>query len=222
MTNMAAEIGGFTGIVAPDEKVVEFLTERRGLLRTRSRAHDRRPAKRSRAPNTRTSSNSMPPTSRPWLPRPATPATANTSAISHTPVPIEIAYGGTCTAGKNEDMDMYAAVLADALKRGLRVSDNVAVLDSVRLAGNTRVLAAQRLHRNFRKGRRAPHRAQLRSLHQRRPRRLHSPRSNRHQRAEPQFPRPQRSGTNVSGLAAHGRRERRGGVHRRIPSVVQN
>ena len=30
MTNMAAEIGGFTGIVAPDEKVVEFLIERRG------------------------------------------------------------------------------------------------------------------------------------------------------------------------------------------------
>jgi len=30
-------------------------------------------------------------------------------------VPVEIAYGGTCTAGKNEDMDMYAAVLADAL-----------------------------------------------------------------------------------------------------------
>src|SRR5438128_653756 len=31
MTNMAAEIGGFTGIVAPDEKVVEFLVERRGM-----------------------------------------------------------------------------------------------------------------------------------------------------------------------------------------------
>ena len=27
----------------------------------------------------------------------------------NTPVPVEIAYGGTCTAGKNEDMDMYAA-----------------------------------------------------------------------------------------------------------------
>ncbi len=26
----------------------------------------------------------------------------------NTPVPVEIAYGGTCTAGKNEDMDMYA------------------------------------------------------------------------------------------------------------------
>src|SRR5439155_26079473 len=31
MTNMAAEIGGFTGIVAPDEKVAEFLHDRRGM-----------------------------------------------------------------------------------------------------------------------------------------------------------------------------------------------
>src|SRR5207237_7773933 len=34
MTNMAAEIGGFTGIVAPDEKAVEFLMQRRGMQRT--------------------------------------------------------------------------------------------------------------------------------------------------------------------------------------------
>src|SRR5205807_4046504 len=33
MTNMAAEIGGFTGIVAPDRKAVEFLIERRGINR---------------------------------------------------------------------------------------------------------------------------------------------------------------------------------------------
>ncbi|MGA8775229.1 MAG: aconitase family protein, partial [Terriglobales bacterium] len=33
--------------------------------------------------------------------------------------------GGTCTAGKNEDMDMYAAVLADALRHGRRVSEHV-------------------------------------------------------------------------------------------------
>src|SRR5437764_7363133 len=33
ITNMAAEIGGFTGIVAPDEKVVEFLMARRGMDR---------------------------------------------------------------------------------------------------------------------------------------------------------------------------------------------
>ena len=33
MTNMAAEIGGFTGIVAPDRKAVDFLVERRGINR---------------------------------------------------------------------------------------------------------------------------------------------------------------------------------------------
>ena len=43
----------------------------------------------------------------------------------HTPVPVEIAYGGTCTAGKNEDMDMYAEVLADGLKQGKRVAESV-------------------------------------------------------------------------------------------------
>src|SRR5215813_3478621 len=38
MTNMAAEIGGFTGIVAPDKKVVEFLVERRGMNRKQAEA----------------------------------------------------------------------------------------------------------------------------------------------------------------------------------------
>ena len=47
MTNMAAEIGGFTGIVAPDQKVVDFLVERRGMERERSRDADRRPLQRS-------------------------------------------------------------------------------------------------------------------------------------------------------------------------------
>ena len=61
------------------------------------------------------------------------------------PVPIEIAYGGTCTAGKNEDMDMYASVLADALKQGRRVSKERRVLDPIWLAGNARVFEAPRL-----------------------------------------------------------------------------
>jgi 3-isopropylmalate/(R)-2-methylmalate dehydratase large subunit len=39
------------------------------------------------------------------------------------PIPVEIAYGGTCTAGKKEDMDMYARVLADALRHGKRVAE---------------------------------------------------------------------------------------------------
>ena len=124
MTNMAAEIGGFTGIVAPDEKVVEFLVERRGLQRAEAESMIVA-CKAIPTPNTRRSSNSMRPKSRPWSPLPAIPATASTFANWTRACPIEIAYGGTCTAGKNEDMDMYAAVLADALQHGKRVSPKV-------------------------------------------------------------------------------------------------
>ena len=38
---------------------------------------------------------------------------------------IDIAYGGSCTAGKREDFDHYHAVLAWAARQGLRVPDGV-------------------------------------------------------------------------------------------------
>jgi 3-isopropylmalate/(R)-2-methylmalate dehydratase large subunit len=41
------------------------------------------------------------------------------------PVKIDIAYGGSCTAGKKEDMDMYAGVFQDALSRGQRIHPDV-------------------------------------------------------------------------------------------------
>ena len=37
-------------------------------------------------------------------------------------VKVGIAYAGSCTAGKKEDMDMYARVLKDAVERGARVA----------------------------------------------------------------------------------------------------
>jgi 3-isopropylmalate/(R)-2-methylmalate dehydratase large subunit len=40
-------------------------------------------------------------------------------------VKIDIAYGGSCTAGKRDDIDMYARVLADAERAGKRVADSV-------------------------------------------------------------------------------------------------
>ncbi|MEO8703674.1 MAG: aconitase family protein [Kofleriaceae bacterium] len=40
-------------------------------------------------------------------------------------VKIDIAYGGSCTAGKRDDIDMYARVMADAEKSGRRVADGV-------------------------------------------------------------------------------------------------
>ena len=40
-------------------------------------------------------------------------------------VAIDIAYGGSCTAGKCDDIDMYARVMADAERAGRRVADGV-------------------------------------------------------------------------------------------------
>jgi len=40
-------------------------------------------------------------------------------------VRIDIAYGGSCTAGKEEDLDMYARVMTRALAAGKRVAENV-------------------------------------------------------------------------------------------------
>jgi 3-isopropylmalate/(R)-2-methylmalate dehydratase large subunit len=124
MTNMAAEIGGFTGIVAPDEKVVEFLVERRGM-------------ERRQAEKLVDGLNSDPAAEyaevieldaadiTPMVATPGDPGNGKYIRELNTPVPIEIAYGGTCTAGKNEDMDMYACVLSDALRQGKRVADAV-------------------------------------------------------------------------------------------------
>src|SRR5579871_5518638 len=102
MTNMAAEIGGFTGIVAPDRKVVEFLMERRGM-------------ERKRAQELIAGLNSDPGAEyahlieldaaeiTPMVATPGDPGNGKYIRDLNTPVPVEIAYGGTCTAGKNED-----------------------------------------------------------------------------------------------------------------------
>ncbi|MDQ3295185.1 MAG: aconitase family protein [Myxococcota bacterium] len=40
-------------------------------------------------------------------------------------VKIDIAYGGSCTAGKRDDIDMYARVMADAERAGKRIPEGV-------------------------------------------------------------------------------------------------
>lgn len=41
-------------------------------------------------------------------------------------VAVDIAYGGSCTAGKHGDIELYALVVADALAHGRRVAEGVA------------------------------------------------------------------------------------------------
>jgi 3-isopropylmalate/(R)-2-methylmalate dehydratase large subunit len=124
MTNMAAEIGGFTGIVAPDEKVVEFLIERRGIDRAEVEKMIKGLASDPNAEYADVIELDAAEIT-PMVATPGDPGNGKYVRELGAPVRVEIAYGGTCTAGKNEDMDMYAAVLADALKRGRRVSKNV-------------------------------------------------------------------------------------------------
>ena len=124
MTNMAAEIGGFTGIVAPDEKVVEFLVERRGMERKRAESLIEGLASDSGAQYAEVIELDAAEIT-PMVATPGDPGNGKYVRELNTPVPVELAYGGTCTAGKNEDMDMYAQVLADALRQGKRVADSV-------------------------------------------------------------------------------------------------
>jgi 3-isopropylmalate/(R)-2-methylmalate dehydratase large subunit len=124
MTNMAAEIGGFTGIVAPDKKAVDFLVERRGMERAKAEGmiaglYSDQEAQYAHVIELDAAEI------RPMVATPGDPGNGKYVRDLNTPVPVEIAYGGTCTAGKNEDMDMYAAVLADALKQGKRVAESV-------------------------------------------------------------------------------------------------
>jgi 3-isopropylmalate/(R)-2-methylmalate dehydratase large subunit len=124
MTNMAAEIGGFTGIVAPDDKVVDFLVERRGMNRADAK---KMIAGLTSDPNADYAHVIELDAAEitPMVATPGDPGNGKYIRDLHTPVPVEIAYGGTCTAGKNEDMDMYAAVLADALRQGKKIAPSV-------------------------------------------------------------------------------------------------
>ena len=124
MTNMAAEIGGFTGIVAPDAKVIDFLMERRGMNRREAAEmirglHSDRDAEYAQVIELDAAQIA------PMVATPGDPGNGKFIRDLNTPVPVELAYGGTCTAGKNEDMDMYAEVLADGLKQGKRVAESV-------------------------------------------------------------------------------------------------
>src|SRR5215472_14940867 len=123
MTNMAAEVGAFTGIVAADEKTVDFLVER-GLTRSQAEALCEGMVSDADAEYALTidiDASSL----RPMVATPGDPGNGVFVEELDTRVKIDIAYGGSCTAGKKEDMDMYAAVFEDALSHGRRIHPDV-------------------------------------------------------------------------------------------------
>src|SRR5262249_2596386 len=122
--NMAAEVGGFTGIVAPDRRTVDFLVRHRGMRR----AEAERLCEGWLSDPDATFAETLEFDASAMQPIVAAPGDpGNGIPVDKLPgrVKIDIAYGGSCTAGKREDMDMYARVLADALASGRRVHPDV-------------------------------------------------------------------------------------------------
>jgi 3-isopropylmalate/(R)-2-methylmalate dehydratase large subunit len=122
LTNMCAELGGLTGIVAPDRETVQFLKQRRGVsfeiedwMHSDDGAHF--------VHQIQVDLHSL----SPMVARPGDPGQGLALSDLNERVRIDIAYGGSCTAGKREDFDHYHAVLHWGLQHGLQVAQGVQV-----------------------------------------------------------------------------------------------
>ncbi|MEJ2538795.1 MAG: aconitase family protein [Gemmatimonadota bacterium] len=125
MTNMAAEVGAFTGIVAADEKTVEYLVSERGMERSRAEALVEGMQSDPGAEYVKVIEIDAS-TIEPMAALPGDPGNGvYIRDLAEEPVRIEIAYAGSCTAGKKEDMDMYARVFQAAKDQGLTVHPDV-------------------------------------------------------------------------------------------------
>lgn len=120
LTNMTAELGGFTGLVEPDAETVRFVKERRGLdITIEPWMHSDAGAHYAAVIEVDGGVLS------PMVAKPGDPGRGLLLAELQERVAVDIAYGGSCTAGKREDFDQYHAVLAWAAARGLAVAPGV-------------------------------------------------------------------------------------------------
>lgn len=117
LTNMVAELGGFTGIVEPDEDALRFLKQRRGID-FHLEAWMRSDADASYRAVIRINADDI----GAMVARPGDPGNGIAIDKLNERIEIDIAYGGSCTAGKREDFDHYHEVLQWAVERGMRVS----------------------------------------------------------------------------------------------------
>ncbi|MBL8148597.1 MAG: 3-isopropylmalate dehydratase [Blastocatellia bacterium] len=124
MTNMAAEVGAFTGIVAPDEKAVEYLMQRRAMSREEAEKYCEGLYSDPDAHYVHVieiDASAL----KPMIALPGDPGNGIFIDELGGEVKIDIAYGGSCTGGKAEDMDMYAEVFRQAVLEGKRVHPDV-------------------------------------------------------------------------------------------------
>ncbi len=120
LTNMAAEIGGFTGLVAPDEETLRFIRERRGV-EVQLEDWMRGDTDADYAHTIEVDCSAL----GPMLARPGDPGNGVALVDIKDDVSIDIAYLGSCTGGKREDIKAAFDVVEAARKAGQHVPDSV-------------------------------------------------------------------------------------------------
>jgi 3-isopropylmalate/(R)-2-methylmalate dehydratase large subunit len=120
LTNMVAEIGGLTGIVSPDEETVRFLRERRGVdFQLEPWMCSDEGACYAHEIDVDCAALE------PMLARPGDPGRGISVSELPQEVRIDIAYGGSCTGGKLEDIQAYHSVMAWAAEHQLGLAPGV-------------------------------------------------------------------------------------------------
>ena len=134
LANMATECSARTGICEADEATFRWISERQHgtdveALRRRAVAPD--PGAKYEGGVHRIDLGALKPmVATPGDPDHGVPSDPTNGALVSEigTVKIDIAYGGSCTAGKRDDLDMYARVMKEAVAAGRRVAPGVQFL----------------------------------------------------------------------------------------------
>ena len=120
LTNMAAEVGGFTGIIAPDEKAVAWIAGRRGVPAEEIRVlcvglHSDEGAEYAATIEMNASGIE------PMVATPGDPGNGVPVSALGEDVGVDTVFVGSCTGAKRADFEMYATVAREAVAAGKRV-----------------------------------------------------------------------------------------------------
>lgn len=131
LCNMATECTAKTGIAEADERTLEWLAKRRPDLAPKQIeamfVHPDPNAEYAGGVHTLDLSEIRPMVAHPGDPDQGIPSDPTNGALIADigDVAIDIAYGGSCTAGKRDDFEFYARVVEDAFEHGLKVAPGV-------------------------------------------------------------------------------------------------
>lgn len=131
LCNMATECGAKTGICEPDEKLVSWLLKKRPELSrdelTKLLSSPDENCEYQAGRFTINLSEIEPMVAHPGNPDKGIPSDPTNGELVKNlgEIKIDIAYGGSCTAGKAADMDMYAQVVKYYLEKGMKVKKDI-------------------------------------------------------------------------------------------------